>query len=98
MDMIYLDKGTDTGDRFPHTWQYFRVSGVDWSDFREGTVGATLQVCRVKWPTFEDILPITDSPGVTTDASTWEIVNGALRQSGIERGRSTFIGIRDRKT
>lgn len=96
-DVIYLDKGEDTGDLLPDTWQYFRVTGENRLGHPEGTEGASIQVCRVKWPTLEDIPPMTDSPGVTTYASSWEIVNGALRQSGIDRERSIIIGIRDRE-
>lgn len=96
-DLIYVDKGQDTGDHLPDTWKYFRVTGVTGLGNPEGTAGATIQVCRVKWPTLEDIPPANDSPGVTTYASAWEIVNGALQQWGIDRERSILIGIRDRE-
>jgi hypothetical protein len=95
-DEIYLDKLGDE-DHEPDTWKYFRVTGVTGLGNPEGTKAATIQVCRVKWPTLEDILPVNDSPGVTAKASAWEIVNGALRQWGIERDRSIFIGLRDRE-
>ena len=45
-DIIYLDKGTDTGDHLPDTWQYFRVTGEDWLDHPEGTEGARLGLPR----------------------------------------------------
>jgi hypothetical protein len=96
-ELIYVDKGEDTGDHFPDTWKYYRVSGVTGLGNPGGTPGATIQVCRVSWPKLEDIPPINDSPGVTSYASAWEIVNGALRQWGIDRERSIFIGVRDRE-
>jgi hypothetical protein len=95
-DEIYLDKCGDD-DHYPDKWKYFRVTRVTGLGNIEGTVAATIQVCQVKWPTFEDIPPVNDSPGVTGYASAWEIVNGALRQWGIERDRSIFIGVRDRE-
>jgi hypothetical protein len=96
-DLIYLDKGADTADYFPDTWKYYRVTGVMGLGNTQGTEGATIQVCRVSWPKFEDIPPINDSPGVTTYASAWEIVNGALRQWDIDRERSIIIGLRPRE-
>jgi hypothetical protein len=95
-DEIYVDKRGDE-DNFPDNWKYFRVTGVTGLGNPEGTEAASIQVCRVRWPTLEDIPPISESPGVTGLARAWEIVNGALRQWGIERERSIFIGIRDRK-
>jgi hypothetical protein len=97
IDQIFLDKGKDTMDRNPATWKYFRVTGVGGFGNPEATEGATLQVSRVKWPTLEDIPPANDTPGVTTYARAWEIVNGALRKWGIDRERSIFIGVRDRE-
>jgi hypothetical protein len=96
-DIIYLDKHGDDGDHLPDTWEYFRVSGLPGLGNPEGTLGATIEVCRVSWPKLEDIPPATETPGVVALASAWELVNKALRQWGIERGRSIFIGIRDRQ-
>jgi hypothetical protein len=96
-DEIYVDKGKDTGNHFPDTWKYYRVTGVTGLGNPEGTEEATIQVCRVSWPKLDDIPPATDSPGVTGLASAWEIVNRALRQWDIDRERSIFIGIRDRE-
>jgi hypothetical protein len=96
-DIIYLDKHGDDGDHLPDTWEYFRVTGLPGMGNPEGTFGATIEVCRVSWPKLEDIPPATETPGVVALASAWELVNKALRQWGIERERSIFIGIRDRQ-
>jgi len=95
-DDIFVDKCGDD-DHLPDNWKYFRVTGVTGLGNPEGTLAASIQVCRVKWPTLEDIPPLNDSPGVTGFERAWDIVNGALRQWGIERERSIFIGIRDRE-
>lgn len=97
IDQIFLDKGKDTRDLNPDAWKYFRVTGVGGLGNADETEGASLQVSRVKWPTLEDIPPTKDSPGVMTYGRAWEIVNGALRQWGIDRARSIFIGVRDRE-
>ena len=64
---IYLDECGDD-DHLPPSWKYFRVTGVTGLGNPEGTEEATIQVCRVKWPTLEDIPPVNDSPG---DARHW---------------------------
>lgn len=96
LDEIYVDKLGDE-DHLPDTWKYYRVTGVTGLGNPEGTEEATIQVCRVSWPTLEDIPPVNDSPGVVTYTRAWEIVGDALRQWGIDRDRSIFIGLRERE-
>ena len=44
-DMIYLDK---RGSNLDNDWAYYRITS-------EGGVGDPIELCLVKWPTFEDI-------------------------------------------
>jgi hypothetical protein len=95
-DSIYLDKHGDD-NHLPDTWSYYRITSVDGLGNPEGTLGASIEVCRVKWPTLEDILPMIDSIGTTGYAFAYPTVNDALRkQWNIDREQSIFIGIRDR--
>ena len=94
-DDIYLDKHGDD-DHYPDTWSYYRITSVEALGNPEGTPGSSIQACRVKWPTLEDIPPITETLGVVALAVAYETVNNALRQWNIERDRSIFIGVRDR--
>lgn len=95
VDVIYVDKHGDE-DHLPDTWTYYRITSVTGLGNPEGTEGSTIQVCRVKWPTLEDIPPVNDSPGVVAYASAYEITNSALKQWGIDREKSIVIGLRDR--
>jgi len=94
-DEIYVDKHGDE-DHLPDTWTYFRVTSVTGLGNPEGTEGSTIQVCRLKWPTFEDVPPVVDTPGIVALAVAWEAVNTALKNWGIDREESIFIGVRDR--
>jgi hypothetical protein len=58
--------------------------------------GSSIQVCRVKSPTLEDIPPMNDSIGVVAFANAYEIVNAVLRQRDIDRKSIIIIGVRDR--
>ena len=95
-DMIMLDKHGDD-DHLPDDWSYYRITSTTGLGNDEGTRGATIQVCRVKWPTLDDIPPVIDNIGVTGYASAYPTVNDALsKQWGIDRDQSIFIGVRDR--
>ncbi len=65
---IYLYKPSES---FLNTWVYYRVASIS-SGEPAGTFGAPIQVCRVEWPTFEDVSPATDTPGITGRASAYE--------------------------
>ena len=96
LDDIYLDKHGDA-DHLPDTWTYYRITSVDGLGNPDGTLGASIEVCRVRWPTLEDIPPIIDSIGTTGHAFAYPTVNAALRkQWNIERERSVLIGYRFR--
>jgi hypothetical protein len=95
-DTIYLDKHGDE-DHFPDTWTYYRLTSVDGLGNPEGTEGSTIQACRVKWPTLEDIPPVVDSIGTVGFEFAYPTVNEVLlKQWNIDRERSIFIGVRDR--
>ena len=96
IDLIFLDKHGDE-DHFPDTWTYYRITSVTGLGVPAGTRGATIQACRVKWPTLEDIPPATDSPGLVEYAVAYDRVDKALEQWNIDRERSVLIGIRDSK-
>jgi hypothetical protein len=94
-DAIYLDKLGDD-DHYPDTWVYYRITSVTGLGNPEGTLGSSIEACRVKWPTLEDIPPVTETFGVVALEAAYDAVNSALRQWNIERERSIFIGVRDR--
>jgi hypothetical protein len=91
---IYLDKGGDD-DNLPDTWKYFRVTSVPGMGVPEGEEGSTVQTCRVKWPSLEDIEPIVDSPGTVGYVSAYRNVTKILEGWGINREESILIGLRD---
>ena len=93
--MIYLDKHGDD-DRFPDTWTYYRITSTTGLGIPEGEEGSSIQVCRVKWPTLEDIPPMTDSIGLVTSDRAYDTVNTLLGRWDIDRERSIVIGVRDR--
>jgi hypothetical protein len=95
IDVIYVDKHGDE-DHLPDTWTYYRITSVTGLGNPEGTEGSTIQVCRLKWPTLEDIHPPTDTQGAVSFEFAYEAVNSALRHWGIEREKSIVIGIRER--
>jgi hypothetical protein len=97
LDMIYLDKHGDD-DRFLNTWTYYRLTSVTGLGNPEGTLGSSVEACRVTWPKLEDIQPPIDSIGVTGYKLAYPTVNTALlKQWNIERERSIFIGMRVRE-
>lgn len=91
MQSIYVYKPPQT-ENFTNTWIYYRVSSVD-AEEPAGTLYAPIQVCRVSWPTFEDIPPITDTPGITGLASAYEHQCRLVKEQwGVEHEDSVFIG------
>ncbi len=94
---IYLDKMGDD-DHDPDNWRYFRITTVSGMGEEEGRPGSSIQLCLVKWPTFDDIGPVTDLPGSVASGRAYDDTNKFLKgQLGVERERSIFIGIFDRK-
>jgi hypothetical protein len=95
-DMIMLDKHGDD-DHFPDNWTYYRITSTAGLGIGEGELGATIQVCRLKWPALEDIPPVVDSIGLTGYANAYDAVNAVLsKQWNIDREQSIFVGVRDR--
>ena len=96
LDMIMLDKQGDD-DHFPDNWAYYRITSVTGLGVPEGEEGSTIEVCRVKWPTLEDVPPAIQTVGSVGFAFAYPTVNTALlRQWNIERERSIFIVVRER--
>lgn len=90
-DLIYLDKHGDA-DHYPQSWTYYRIRSTTGLGIPAGDLGSSVQVCRVKWPTFEDIDPPTDTPGVVGYTSAEYNANKLLEQWGVDRKRSILIG------
>ena len=90
-DLIYLDKHGDD-DHYPQGWTYYRIRSTTGLGIPAGDLGSSVQVCRVKWPTLEDIDPPTDTPGVVGYTSAEYNANKLLEQWGVDRKRSILIG------
>lgn len=89
---IYLYKPPDT-EKWTNTWVYYRVDSIDGPDEPGGTLYAPIQMCKVQWPTFADIPPMTDTPGITGLESAYEhMCQLAKTLWGVEHDKSTFIG------
>jgi hypothetical protein len=90
-DLIYLDKHGDD-DHHPQSWTYYRIRSTTGLGIPAGDMGSAVQVCRVKWPTLEDIDSPTDTPGVVGYTSAEYNANKLLEQWNVDRSRSTLIG------
>ena len=89
---IYLYKPPAT-EKFTNTWVYYRVDSVDGPDEPGGTLRAPIQVCRVSWPSFADIPPMTDTPGITGLESAYEHMCRLVKgQWDVDHEKSIFIG------
>jgi hypothetical protein len=95
LDMIYLDKRGDD-DHNPHTWVYYRITPITGLGVPAGDEGSSVQTCRVTWPALTDIAPVCDAPGTVGMNSAYPNVNKVLEQWGVDRERSTLIGLRER--
>jgi len=92
MRTIYLYKPPKT-EKFTNTWVYYRIDSVNGPDEPEGTLFAPIEICKVSWPTFDDILPITSTPGVTGLESAYEQMCRLARNLwGVDHEQSHFIG------
>jgi len=90
MHSIYLYKPPET-ESITNTWIYYRIASVDAVE-PGGTLFATIQVCKVTWPTFEDIPPVIDTPGITGLESAWEHQCAVLKRMGVDHEQSVLIG------
>lgn len=88
---IYLGKPAENDTS---SWIYYRVDSVDGPDEPSGTLRAPIQICRVSWPEFDDIPPITETPGVTGLESAYEQMCSVVQSRwGVDHERSALIGI-----
>jgi hypothetical protein len=103
LDLIWLNKGTDTGDHWPQNWFYYRVTPVDASGEEAGQEGSNNQVCRVSWPDLQDMTGFDEGEGVVETVAnvglavahydTSDIVRSKL---GVDHDKSILIGSRVR--
>src|SRR6201987_6422173 len=90
---VYLYKPPES-ESFTDTWVYYRVESIRGPDEPSGTLNAPIQMCKVSWPTFVDILPVTDTPGVTGRTSAYkQMCKIAKSQRGVAHEHSLDIGI-----
>lgn len=90
---IYLYKPPKT-EAYTNTWVYYRIDSVDGPDEPGGTLLAPIQMCKVLWPSFADIAPATDTPGITGLESAYEHMCRLARgQWGVEHEQSVLIGL-----
>ena len=91
MQSIDLYKPPRT-ESLTNTWIYRRVASVD-AEEPAGTLYAPIQICRVSWPTFTDVPPMTDTPGITGLESAYEHQCRLLReQLNVEYEQSVLLG------
>lgn len=96
LDSIYLHKRNESSTA---TWTYYRVTSIG------GSEGDHIQICLVKWPSFEDIDVIGDekkavvvNPYDTGFASAYPNLCALLQNKwNIDHERSQLIGIRERE-
>ena len=89
---IYLYKPPET-ENLTHTWVYYRIDSINGPDEPSGTLFGAIQMCRVSWPSFADIPPMTDTPGITGLESAYEHMRRVAKgQWGVDHEESTFIG------
>jgi len=76
-----------------NNWLYYRIASYN-MDEPAGTLGAPIEVCRVKWPTFEDVPPATDTTGITGLASAHEQLCRLVKELwGVEHEKSILVGV-----
>ena len=92
MQSIYLYKPPDT-DNLTWDWIYYRVASTA-LDEPAGKPGAPIEICKVSWPTFQDIGKPTVTTGITGLESAIEHETVILKNIfGVEREKSTLIGL-----
>jgi hypothetical protein len=91
MQSIYLYKPPKS-KKLINTWIYYRVASIS-AEEPAGTLYAPMEICRVSWPTFKDIPPATETPGITGLRSAHEHLCHLLReQLNVEHEQSVLIG------
>ncbi len=93
LSTVYLYKPPESAN-FTNSWVYYRVESIRGPNEPGGTLNAPIQMCRVAWPSFADIPPVTETPGVTGLTSAYEqMCKIAKSQWGVEHQDSVEIGI-----
>jgi len=95
VDAIYLNKRGHNSDT--SKWAYYRISSA-------GGMGHNIEMCLVKWPSFEDIdevlsehAAVVVNPGETGFASAYPNILKVLKsKAGIDHKDDDLIGIRAR--
>lgn len=83
IDLIFLDK---RGSNFTADWTYYRLTSI----------GDTVQACRVKFPSLQDIESVIDTPGNAGLAAAYQNISQLIQtQWDVGRGRSELIGVRE---
>ena len=91
MQAIYLYKPPQT-ENLPKAWTYYRVTSID-AEEPAGTLHAPVEVCKVSWPTFEDILPTTETPGIAgLQSAEVHLCRLLKKQWKVYHGRSVLLG------
>lgn len=90
---IYLYKPPDNED-FTNSWVYYRIVSIRGPDEAAGKLNAPIQVCKVSWPSFTDIPPMTDTPGITGLTTAYQHMCQLVKsQWGVEHEQSVLIGL-----
>jgi hypothetical protein len=92
VDQIYLNK---RGSMTAEQWAYYRITS-------EGGLGDPIELCLVKWPTFEDIDTVISpdsavviNPGQTGYASAYDTFLKVLKSKwNIDHSDDGLIGLR----
>jgi hypothetical protein len=92
LQLIYLYKPPQR-ENITNTWIYYRIASVDAVE-PGGTLFAPMQARRVSWPTFEDVPPMIDTPGITGLESAHEHQCRLLKEQwAVEHEQSVVIGL-----
>lgn len=95
IDSIYLNKRDDSS--MTSDWVYYRVTGAPGLGVPAGKEGASVQICKVKWPDFSDVGSMVDSPGQVAMASAYlKGIQNVVQAWGIEHDESILIGLLER--
>jgi hypothetical protein len=97
IDSIFLNKRGDLSDT--SKWAYYRVTS-------HGKVGDNVEVCLLKWPTFEDLDVVGDhlkavvvNPGDTGFTCAFPNLCSLLKNKwNIDHDIDDLIGLRERRT
>jgi hypothetical protein len=102
IDTIWLNKPKG-GDSEPDTWVYYRVTPVAGGGQPAGADKSNVEVCRLHWPTLEDLTGFSQDQGIVETAGSVGLVSAELDTTDIVKGKfgidhrqSILMGIRER--